>query len=102
MGRSLKKMARFKAEILMGHKGAAVIVPFDPEEVWGIAPSKVSDVPGGKQGFLVRGTLAGTRFQGWIGQRWGRRFVLTDGELLEKSGAKVGDTVELVLEPRAK
>ena len=97
-----KKMAKFKAEILMGHKGAAVIVPFDPEEVWGLAPKKVSDIPGGKQGFLVRGTLAGTKFEGWIGTRWGRRFVLTDEELLAKAGVKVGDVVELVLEPRAK
>jgi hypothetical protein len=96
-----KKMARFKAEILMGHKGAAVIVPFDPEEVWGIAPKQVSDFPGGKEGFLVRGTLAGTKFEGWIGKRWGRRFVLTDEELLEKAGVKVGDVVEIVLEPRS-
>lgn len=97
-----KKSAKFKAEILMGHKGAAVLVPFDPEEVWGIAPCRVSDFPGGKEGFLVHGTLAGTRFEGWIGKRWGRRFVLTDERLCAKAKVKVGDVVELVLEPRAK
>jgi len=96
-----KKMAKFKAEILMGHKGAAVIVPFDPEEVWGIAPKKVSDIPGGKEGFLVRGTLAGTKFEGWIGKRWGRRFVLTDEQLLARAKVMVGDTVEVVLAPRS-
>jgi hypothetical protein len=96
-----KKMAKFKAEILMGHKGAAVLVPFDPEEVWGIPARKVSDQPGGKEGHLVRGTLAGTPFEGWIGYRWGRRFILTDEELCEKAKVKVGDVVEVILEPRA-
>jgi Domain of unknown function (DUF1905) len=96
-----KKMAKFKAEILMGHKGAAVLVPFDPEEVWGIPARKVSDRPGGKEGHLIRGTLAGTAFEGWIGYRWGRRFILTDEELCEKAKVNVGDVVEFVIEPRA-
>lgn len=96
-----RKVARFEAEILMGHKGAARIVPFDPEEVWCIVPSRVSDLPGGKEGLLVRGTLAGTKFEGWIGKRWGRRFVLTDEELLARAKVKVGDTVEVVLGPRS-
>jgi len=96
-----QKMARFKAEILLGHKGAAVIVPFDPEEVWAIPARKVSELPGGKQGHLVRGTIAGTRFEGWIGTRWGRRFILTPGELLARAKISVGDTVEVVLSPRA-
>ena len=94
------KMARFKAEILMGHKGAAVLVPFDPEEVWAIPARKVSDQPGGKEGHLVRGTIAGTRFEGWIGYRWGRRFILTDEQLCKQAKVKVGDVVEFVLEPR--
>ena len=64
-----KKMAKFQAEILLGHKGAAVLVPFDPEEVWAIPARKVSDQPGGKEGHLVRGTIAGTKFEGWIGYR---------------------------------
>jgi hypothetical protein len=99
--RAKKKMARFRAEILMGHKGAAVLVPFDPEEVWAIPARKVSDQPGGKEGFLVKGTLAGARFESWIGLRWGRRFVLTPGELLARAEVKVGDTVEVTLSPRS-
>jgi hypothetical protein len=96
-----KKMAKFKAEILMGHKGAAVLVPFDPEEVWAIPARKVSDMPGGKEGHLVRGTIAGTKFEGWIGYRWGRRFVLTPEDLLARAKVSVGDTVEVVLAPRS-
>ncbi|MBK7642249.1 MAG: DUF1905 domain-containing protein [Planctomycetes bacterium] len=93
--------AKFEAEILMGHKGAAVLVPFDPEEVWGIAPRKVADQPGGQKGFRIRGTFAGARFEGWIGSRWGRRFILADEKLIRKAKVKVGDTVELVIEPVA-
>ncbi len=98
--RAAPKSARFAAEIQQGHKGAALILPFDPELVWGLAPSPVSEAPGGKRGWLVRGTLAGTRFEGWIGTRWGRHFVLTDAELCARAGVKVGDTVDVVLEPR--
>lgn len=97
----MRKLAKFEAEILMGHKGAAVLVPFDPEEVWGIPARKVSDLPGGKEGHLVRGTIAGTKFEGWIGKRWGRRFVLTPKELLARAKVRVGDAVEVVLSPRA-
>lgn len=98
--RAATKSARFAAEIQQGHKGAALILPFDPELVWGLAPSQVSEAPGGKRGWLVRGTLAGTRFEGWIGTRWGRHFVLTDAALCARAGVKVGDTVDVVLEPR--
>lgn len=86
------KLARLQAEILAGHKGAALLVPFDPEEVWGIAPAQVSELPGGKQGWLVRGSLAGTS--------WGRRFVLTPKELLARAKVRVGETVEVTLAPR--
>lgn len=84
----------------MGHEGAAVILPFDPEQLRGLAPGQVSDWPGGKQGFPVRGTLAGTRFEGRIGKRWCRHFVPTDEDLLARAGVEVGDAVDVVLEPR--
>ncbi len=31
----------FRTELLDGHKGPAIIVPFDPEGAWGIAPISV-------------------------------------------------------------
>jgi len=47
--------ARFEAALFEGHKGVtAVLVPFDPEEVWGLRPVKLArrdgtpEEPGGR------------------------------------------------------
>ena len=91
------KQRRFRAEVEMGHKGAAVIVPFDPAKAWGTAPKKVL---GEAIGHLVRGTVNGAPFEGFIGHRWGRFFILTDDALLRAAGAKPEDVVEVVVTPR--
>jgi hypothetical protein len=66
------KRKTFHAELLGGHMGEAILVPFDPEEVWGIRPRTVaSKTYGGQPGHLVRGTLNGHPFDGWIGRRRG-------------------------------
>jgi hypothetical protein len=36
------KRERFKAELLSGHKVAAVEVPFDPAKQWAIPPKQLS------------------------------------------------------------
>jgi hypothetical protein len=78
-----------------------VLVPFDPEEVWGIPPQPVaSRTYGVRPGHLVRGTMNGRRFEGWIGQRWRRFFIPVDEELQRSARVSVGDTVEVVVEPR--
>jgi hypothetical protein len=78
-----------------------VLVPFDPEEVWGIPPQPVaSRTYGVRPGHLVRGTMNGRRFEGWIGQRWRRFFILVDEPLQRSARVSVGDTVEVVVEPR--
>jgi hypothetical protein len=89
---------RFDAEILDGHKGPAVIVPFDPAKTWNAAPAKVP-APW-KSGYLVKGKMNKTAFEGWIGHRWGRSFILVDEGLQQRLRAKVGDVVTVAVVPR--
>src|SRR5215510_11111884 len=89
----------FVAELLMGHKGAAVIVPFDPANVWGTRPVEHGVLPW-RTGHLVRGRVNGVPFAGWIGHRWGRFFLLVDEHLQRRAGVAVGDMVQIAVEPR--
>ncbi len=92
---------RFEAMLESGHKGAALIVPFDPGEVWRSKPVTVSSpVYGKRPGHLVTGTLNRRPFEGWIGHRWGRFFILVDETLRRSVGISIGDRVEVVVEPR--
>jgi hypothetical protein len=60
--------ARFDAELFEGHKGlTAVLVPFDPEDIWQLKPVKLDPR---RDGWLVKGTVNRTRFDGYIGYRW--------------------------------
>lgn len=89
---------RFLAELLDGHKGTAVIVPFDPAKVWKVKPVTVP-APW-KSGYLVQGRMNDTPFEGWIGRRWGRWFILVDKTLKKQMGAKTGDVVSVAIAPR--
>jgi hypothetical protein len=93
------KAQRFNAEILEGHKGAAVIVPFDPAKVWATPPAPVP-APW-KTGHPVQGTMNGTPFEGWIGKRWGRFFILVDAALQKRMHARVGDVVAVAVQLRS-
>jgi len=97
-----KKMC-FEAELIMGHKNiAAVLVPFAPERVWKSTPVVV-DAPYSRkpqEAHLVRGTIDDTPFDGWIGKRWGGRFIIVDQALRKKAGVAVGDVVEVVVSAR--
>lgn len=96
------KRRQFGAELQTGHKGAAVLVPFDPAKAWGTRPVRVaSKAYGLRPGHLVRASLNGHAFDGWIGHRWGRFFILVDQDLRDAAGLEVGDTVEVVVKPRA-
>ncbi len=96
------KRLTFRAEILTGHKGAAVIVPFDPAEAWGSRPVLIASKAYGKRpGHPVRATLNGHPFNGWIGHRWGRFFILVDQALQEAAGVAVGDVVGVSVQPAA-
>ena len=90
---------RFEAELIEGHKGVtAVIVPFDPEEKLARKPIRLDPR---RDGWLVSGTVNGARFDGYIGQRWGRFFLIVDPELRAAAGVAIGDTLDIVLAPTA-
>lgn len=89
--------ATFTAELVEGHKEVhAVIVPFDPQEVWGQKPVKIDPR---RDGWLIRGTMNKIRFLGWIGYRWGRFFIIVDPEMRETLGVEVGARIVFVVEP---
>jgi hypothetical protein len=91
--------ARFSADLIEGHKGiTAVIVPFDPQEVWAAKPIKIDPR---RDGWLVRGTMNGAPFDGWIGYRWGRFFIIVEPELRSAARTAVGKIVDVVVEPTA-
>jgi hypothetical protein len=101
----MNKPVTFETELIMGHKNiAAVLVPFAPERVWKSTAVKV-DAPYSRKpqdAYLVRGTIDGTPFDGWIGKRRGRRFIIIDQALRKSAGVTIGDIVELTVEPRSK
>jgi hypothetical protein len=84
------RRARFEAVVIEGHKGVrAVMVPFDPEDIWQVKPHRLA---GRRHGWLVKGKLGGKKLEGYIGERWGNFFItVTDRE--------PGETVRVELEP---
>ena len=90
---------QFEAELIEGHKGVTVvIVPFDPEEEWSQKPVRLDPR---RDGWLVTGSANGVRFDGYIGQRWGRFFIIIDRELREAAEVSVGDTLTMIVQPTA-
>jgi hypothetical protein len=88
---------RFKAELIEGHKGVTVvIVPFDPEEIWARKPVRLDPR---REGWLVGGTANGIPFDGYIGQRWNRFFIIIDSVLRDAAKVSVGDTLRLIVRP---
>jgi hypothetical protein len=91
------RKATFEAELIEGHKGVTVVlVPFNPEEVWGEKPVRLA---GRRHGWPVRGSVGSVRFSGYIGDRWGRFFVIIEPSLRAAAGVSVGDTLQVAIEP---
>ena len=91
------RRARFEAPLFEGDKGVtAVLVPFDPVEVWRAPPVRLA---GRRHGWLVTGTANGARFDGYIGERWNRFFITLDEPLRVAARATVGDSVTMVIGP---
>jgi hypothetical protein len=87
----------FEAKLIAGHGGVtAVIVPFDPRATWGKEPVVLDQR---REGWLVKGTVNGVAFDGWIGFRWKRFFVIVEPALRGAAKIKVGDTVEVMVAP---
>ena|SRR5436309_15500922 len=76
---------RFQAELIEGHKGVTVVlVPFDPEQRWSRKPVRRDPR---RHGWLIIGSANGVAFEGYIGQRWNRFFIIIDSGL--RKAAKV-------------
>jgi len=90
------KLEKFKGELLGGHKGAAVEVPFDPAKRWAIAPTRLRP---GRWGYHVEGSLNGTSLKSVIVERARKFWLLVDDDLQLASGVSLGDTVHIALIP---
>jgi hypothetical protein len=90
------KIKKFKAELLLGHKGAAVEVPFDPAKLWAISARPLWP---GRRGRSVRGEVNGVSFESCIVPRSRKFWMLVDEEVQKKAGVSVGDTVRVSVEP---
>lgn len=90
------KKEKFEGELLLGHKGAAVEVPFDPEKKWAISPRVLWR---GRRGHVVCAELNGVRFGSCIVPRSRKFWMLIDDEVQKNAGVSVGDTVHLSIEP---
>src|SRR6185369_13465627 len=89
---------KFRTQLELGHKGSAVIVPPDLVEALGTSAVRTGH-PRYRTGHLVKGKIGGQAFDGFIGMRWGRHFILVDEEMQERAGVAPGDEVEVVFEP---
>jgi hypothetical protein len=87
---------RFRGEILEGHKGCAVEVPFDPARRFGIEKARLRP---GRFGHRVRGTVNGVAFDGAIVPRMKRFWLELDAATLKRAKLAAGDTASVALEP---
>jgi hypothetical protein len=87
---------RFEAELLSGHKGAAVEVPFDPARHW-----SVEAVPlwRGRRGFPVEAMIDGVPFASAIVPRMRRHFLLVDDAVCKQAKARIGARVKITIRP---
>jgi hypothetical protein len=88
---------QFEAELIEGHKGVTVVlVPFDPEKKWSRKPVRLH---GRRHGWLISGKANGVEFDGYIGERWNRFFIIIDGRIREEAGVAVGDSLSMIVQP---
>jgi hypothetical protein len=92
------KPARFRSELLAGHKGCACEVPFDPEQRWGIAKAPLRP---GRRGHRVQGTINGVAFESEVVPRMRRFWVLVGESVLKRARLAIGDVANIALEPRS-
>lgn len=93
----MKKVKKFKAEVLSGHKEDAVEVPFDPAKEWGISPKPLWR---GRRGHFVNATINGFSFESSIVPRQKKFYLLIDAEAGKSAGVSEGVLVRVAVEPR--
>ena len=94
----------FRGAVGVGHKDThVVIVPFDPTVVWpeheSVSLSRQDDPRGGR-GWPVSGTIDGLPFDGFVGRRYGRSYVILSPEFRASRSINEGDEVDVVVSPR--
>jgi hypothetical protein len=89
--------ARFRGALLLGHKGHAVEVPFDPGVRWS---STAQPLRPGRRGYLVDATAGGVAFASAIVARSKRFWLLVPDAVMREAGAVTGDTVLVTVAPR--
>ena len=92
--RAREQKAAVEGVLIIGHKGLAVEVPFDPAAEWGA--QQVALWPG-RRGYPVEVLLNGVRFRGAIVSRMRRFFVLVDDSMARRAGSRVGEQVRLTI-----
>src|SRR5262245_1769535 len=88
---------QFEAELILGHKGVTVVlVPFDPEQKWSLKPVRLA---GRRHGWVISGSANGVAFDGYIGERWNRFFIIIDKNLRESAQVSLGDILKMTVRP---
>lgn len=90
------KPVKFVGTILSGHKEDAVEVPFDPAMRWGKPERRLWP---GRRGHFVRGKLNGIPFESAVVTRSRKFYVLLRDDIKAAAGVKLGDRVQMSLEP---
>jgi hypothetical protein len=84
------RQEKFATAVEAGHKGLVYIrIPFDPSVTWDV-----------RTRHFVRGSLNGCSFEGEIGFRRRKFYMLLDEELQRVAELSPGDSVEVAMEPR--
>ena len=85
-------MQEFTTTLQLKDNGVVyAVIPFDPREVWG---KRVRH--------YITGTLNGEPYEGSLGTRDGIWFFPINKEVRERIGLRVGDEVQVRIEPREK
>jgi hypothetical protein len=97
MKRAEPNQVRFEAELIEGHKAVTVVlVPFDPEQKWSLKPVRLA---GRRHGWVIAASANGVTFDGYIGERWNRFFIIIEKELREAAKVNVGDILKMTIRP---
>jgi hypothetical protein len=84
------RQEKFETVVAAGHMGLVYIqIPFDPSVVWDV-----------RRRHFVQGRLNGSPFEGEVGFRRRKFYMLLDDALQRVARLSPGDAVEVVMEPR--
>ena len=86
----------FTGELLSGHKGNALEVPFDPAKEWKIEAQLLWR---GRRGFGVRARVKDRTFESSIVPRQKKFYLLIETEIVKAAGLDLGSRVRVTVEP---